>query len=113
MSTYVNSEIQMHAHKCQACEKSGKEVIWIHPDICRGKVAAHKCPECGTINWKQCRVESAKLPQVQRGAQNGVSLEVVLGYIMLAIGLALVGYGAFLYVKKRRNAALLNEGCEK
>src|SRR6266403_378325 len=102
-ATYLNSAIQMHAHKCEACEKNGKEVVWVHPDICRGKVAAHKCPECGTVNWKQCKVESAKLPQVAQHVQPAqINLETLLGYILLAVGLALIGYGAFLYVTKGR-----------
>lgn len=103
----------MHAHRCQKCAADGKETIWIHPDICRGKVAAHTCPECGTIQWKQCKVESGKLPQQARHEQPQTDFSTVLGYVVLAVGIALLVYGAFLYVKKYQNGKLLNEGCEK
>jgi len=93
---------KMHAHKCQACAANGDETIWIHPDTCRGNIAVHTCPKCGKVEWKQDAVESAKLPQVQT-AQPGVNLDVLLGYIVLAFGLALLGYGAYLYVKKVRD----------
>src|SRR5260370_941127 len=102
----VQTALQMHAHKCEACAAQGKEVIWVHPDLCRGKVAVHKCPECGTVQWKQCKVASGKLPQVAPRAQ-GVSFETTLGYVLLFVGLALLGYGMYLYIKDRRAAEVL------
>jgi len=102
MSAVLHSTIKMHTHKCEACAKQGKEVIWVHPDADRGQVAAHRCPECGTVNWKQCVVENGKLPQPQAPNKQNAALETVLGYILLFIGLALIGYGAYLYIKDRR-----------
>jgi predicted RNA-binding Zn-ribbon protein involved in translation (DUF1610 family) len=95
------SATKMHAHKCQACAKAGKEVVWIHPDTCRGNIAVHTCPECGKVEWKQDRIESGKLPQPAI-AQPGINLETVLGYIVLAVAVAAIGYAAFLYVKQYR-----------
>jgi predicted RNA-binding Zn-ribbon protein involved in translation (DUF1610 family) len=91
----------MHAHRCEVCLRGGKNTIWVHPEACRGVVASHTCPECGHVEWKQFLVEAGRLPQVTN-AQGKINFETLLGYIMLAVGLALLGYGAFLYVKKVR-----------
>lgn len=42
-----------------------------------------------------------------------MDFSTVLGYVVLAVGIALLVYGAFLYVKEYREKKLLNEGCEK
>lgn len=99
----------MHTHRCEECAKNGKEVIWIHPDGDAGHIAAHKCPECGTVNWKQCKIENAKLPKPQEriAPVHAIDLQSLLGYIMLAVGLALLGYAAYVYVKERKNKAVL------
>lgn len=95
----------MHTHRCEECAKNGKEVIWIHPNADAGQISAHTCPECGTVNWKQCKVENGKLPQPQ---QRTVPVHAIdwLGYIMLAVGLALLGYATFLYIKDYRNKSV-------
>jgi hypothetical protein len=98
----LQTTLKTHTHKCEACAKSGKEVIWVHLDADRGQVAAHKCPECGTVNWKQCVLENAKLPQPQPRNNQGTNFETVLGYVLLFVGFALLGYGAFLYIKDWR-----------
>jgi hypothetical protein len=108
----LQSAVPMHAHKCQACAAAGKEVVWIHPNTCRGNIAVHKCPACGKVEWKQDAVETGKLPNHAQQPQ-GVDLNAVLGYVLLAIGLALFGYGVFIYVKKKGGVThLFNEGGE-
>jgi len=99
----------MHTHRCEQCAKDGKEVIWIHPNADAGQISAHTCPECGTVNWKQCKVENGKLPQPQQRQNpvHAIDLQSLLGYIMLAVGLALLGYAAYVYVKERKNKAVL------
>lgn len=101
---YVQTAVKMHAHKCEACAKNGEEVIWIHPDTCRGQVHAHTCPKCGKVEWKQCRVESAKLPQVQTVQHGPSNLETMLGYIVLAVGLAMLAYSAYVFITEKRKA---------
>jgi hypothetical protein len=61
----------------------------------------HRCPQCGEIQWKKFLVEPGILPRV-RNANNQIAFDALLGYILLSIGIALVCYGAFLYVKKLR-----------
>jgi hypothetical protein len=90
----------MHAHRCEACMKSGKEVVWIHPEADFAQVAAHKCPECGTINWKQSKLDNGKLPQPQPKNEN--KWETALGYVLAFVAIALVGYAGYLYIQKRR-----------
>jgi hypothetical protein len=100
---HINTTLQMHAHRCQKCAAAGKDVIWIHPDICRGKVAAHTCPECGTVEWKQCVVETGKLPRVaQEQVQNVQRGNEVLAYVVIAIGVAALAYVGFIYFKEWR-----------
>lgn len=109
----LQSAVPMHAHKCQACATLGKEVIWIHPNTCRGNIAVHKCPQCGKVEWKQDAVETGKLPQHQQAVQQGVDFNAILGYVLVLAILAMAGYGIFLYVKKRGGIAhLFNEGGE-
>jgi hypothetical protein len=50
----------LHAHKCVACEKAGKETVWLHDNEKAGDVAAHKCPVCGSIEWRKHSVETKK-----------------------------------------------------
>ena len=102
----LNSTVKMHAHKCEECAAKGKEVIWIHPDSDRGQVAAHRCPECGALNWKQHQVENGKLPQPlpkNETVQRGVNWDMVLGYTVLLIGLALIGYGVYIYIQGKKH----------
>jgi hypothetical protein len=98
----MSETLTVHAHRCEACAVNGKLVYWVHPETCKGNVQAHTCPECGTVNWKQWLVEPGKLPQVTN-AHGKINYETLLGYIMLAVGLAILGYCAFLYVKKVRD----------
>jgi hypothetical protein len=108
------STIPMHAHRCEACAKAGKEVVWIHPEQDFGQVAAHKCPECGTVNWKVSKIDNAKLPPPLPKNQSSIDFNTVLGYVLLLILLGLAGYGVYLYVQKRGGVSvLLNEGDEK
>lgn len=100
------STVPMHAHRCEACAKSGKEVVWIHPEADFGQVSAHKCPECGTVNWKQSKIDNAKLPQ-PLPKNSGVSFDVVIGYVALFIVIALLGYGAYIYAQKVRSGKAL------
>ena len=55
------SLVEMHAHVCEACAKNGKNVMWMHAAE-KGNIDAHKCPECGTVQWKQSHVPVASLP---------------------------------------------------
>lgn len=104
MNPVLNTTVKMHAHRCEECAKNGKEVVWIHPDSDRGQIAAHKCPECGTVNWKQSNFDNGKLPQPQprNAVTEKISAETILGYAILLLGLALIGYGAYLYIQQRR-----------
>ena len=38
----------LHQHKCPHCE-----VIWEHGANCAGAKKAHRCPECGTLEWQK------------------------------------------------------------
>lgn len=96
------STVPMHAHRCEACAKNGKEVVWIHPEADFGQVSAHRCPECGTVNWKQSKLDNAKLPPPLPKNKSSVSMDTILGYTVLLIAIALLGYGAYYYVKNRK-----------
>lgn len=37
-----------HAHRCGDCG-----TIWRHSDAKRGNIAAHECPKCGELEWRQ------------------------------------------------------------
>lgn len=95
----VSAPAGVHAHRCEACAKLGKTVVWIHPDTGVGDVAAHQCPQCGAVEWKKFLVEPGVLPRNQ-GRNAEISLETLVGYIILSVGIALVCYGAFLYIRK-------------
>ena len=82
----------MHAHKCDECAKGGKEVIWYHPHYCRGIVEAHKCPECGTVNWKQCEVRTAALPKVARQHTHSDLANQISSWLSVAAGILVVAY---------------------
>lgn len=90
----------VHAHKCQACAKAGKQVFWIHSDDCKGVVQAHKCPECGTVEWKKALIEPAAVPQPPKAAQPN-QVDTILGYAVLLIAAAMLGYAAYLYYQKK------------
>jgi hypothetical protein len=107
------STVAMHAHRCEACARAGKEVVWIHPEADFGQVSAHKCPECGTVNWKQSKVDNAKLPAPLPKNVSAANFETVLGYAIAFLILALIGYGVYVYVKKKGGVKhLFNEGGE-
>jgi len=91
----------MHAHRCMACSKNGIDTVWIHGDNRAGDVAAHKCPKCGEIQWKKWMVEIGQLPRVQAQAKR--NYEALLGYLVLAVSVALLGYLAFIYVRAWRS----------
>jgi hypothetical protein len=116
-SPVLVSTLPMHAHRCEACAKAGKEVVWIHPEQDFAQLASHKCPECGTVNWKVSKMDTAKLPQPLPRNANKADFNAVLGYLILLVGLALIGYGVYLYVQKRGGIKkiagnILNEGEE-
>lgn len=94
----------IHAHRCEACAAKGKEVFWIHSDTCKGVLQAHKCPECGTVEWKKALIEPARLPQPKKQEEN-FSMDTLLGYIILIVGLAMLGYGVYLWMQKRKSLA--------
>jgi len=101
----LQSTLKMHSHRCEACAAKGKEVVWIHPEADFAQVSAHRCPECGTINWKQSAMDNAKIPQpLPRNQSN--KLDTVLGYSVLAVALILLAYLAYVYLQKSKNAAL-------
>lgn len=104
----VSANPVMHAHRCEKCAENGKQVVWIHSETDRGVVAAHKCPECGEVQWKKWLVEPARLPQSQH-VQSGVSFETILGYVLIFTAFAMLGYGMYLYVKDRRTLKVLPE----
>jgi hypothetical protein len=60
----------MHAHRCEKCNSSGIQTIWIHGDECSGKIAAHKCPKCGEIQWKKWLVPVGSLPAQKQETTN-------------------------------------------
>jgi phage FluMu protein Com len=105
-SPVLVSTVPMHAHRCEACAKAGKEVVWIHPEADFGQVSAHKCPQCGTVNWKQSKIDNAKLPPPLPKNQ-GVPVETIIGYVLLFISIVLLSYGAYIYIKDRKNVAHL------
>lgn len=93
--------VEVHAHKCQVCAKQGKNVFWIHSDDCKGIVQAHKCPECGTVEWKKALIEPARMPQKPQAPQPN-QLDTILGYVVILIAVAMIGYAAYLYVQKKK-----------
>jgi|SRR5882724_8839202 len=97
----VATPVGVHAHRCEVCAANGKQVIWVHSDNGAGDVSLHKCPQCGKIEWKKFLVEPGQLPRV-RNANNEIDFNTLLGYVLLAVGIALVCYCSFLYVKKLR-----------
>lgn len=101
------STVPMHAHRCEECAKLGKDVVWVHPEQDFGQVSAHKCPECGTVNWKQSKIDNGKIPPPLPKNESKINLDTVLGYIVLLLGLALVGYGVYQYVAERKAKKVL------
>lgn len=92
------TQIPMHAHRCMACLAKGVNTVWVHGDNLAGDVASHKCPACGEIQWKKWMVEIGQLPR-RIVPQNQKDFNTMLGYVMLAVGVAIVGYVAFLYIR--------------
>jgi len=90
--------IPMHAHRCMACLDKGVNTVWIHGDNEAGVVGAHKCPTCGEVQWKKWMVEVGQLPR-HAPPQVAKNFDAMLGYILLAVSVAIVGYIAFLYVR--------------
>lgn len=90
----------VHAHRCEACLKSGKQVYWIHSDDCKGVLQAHKCPECGAVEWRKALIEPAKMPQKPQAPQPN-KVDEILGYAVLLIAVAMLGYVAYLYYQKK------------
>jgi hypothetical protein len=98
----------IHAHVCMNCASEKKNTVWVHGDDNAGIIGTHLCPECGKVEWRKWKIEPVKAgPQqaVAEVAQAGINLDTLIGYIVLAIGLALIGYGIFLYAQK------WSEGC--
>lgn len=101
----MNTANQIHAHRCEACAAKGKQVFWIHGDTCKGVLQAHKCPECGTVEWKKALIEPGRLPQTKK-QESVFNADMLLGYIVLFAGLTLLGYGVYLYCKKKGGEAI-------
>lgn len=100
----------MHAHRCEACAARGKETVWIHSDDCVGVREAHKCPECGAFQWRKWMVEAGKLPQAaNHHSDASETINTIIGYVLLFVGLALLGYGAYQYIKDRRTIMIKGE----
>lgn len=102
----------IHAHRCKACAEKGEQVIWMHTEACKGVVAAHTCPKCGSSqkeNWQQFLVEPGKLPQ-QNAGKSTANFETILGYVILIIGIAAMAYAVYYVVQGRKhgNEALPN-----
>lgn len=104
----------VHAHRCEACQKAGKDVFWIHSDDCAmnkndspeeklRKTQAHKCPECGTVNWKKALIEPARMPQRPQAVQAN-QVDTILGYVVLLIAVAMICYAGYLYYQKKMKA---------
>lgn len=74
----------MHAHRCMECIKTGKNTVWIHDDTCAGNIAAHKCPECGEVQWKKWMVEIGKLPPREMPKPNAERDTLVMWAIVFA-----------------------------
>jgi hypothetical protein len=101
------AQVQMHAHKCMACAKQGKDVVWWHAETERGKIAQHTCPTCGNVEWKKWLVEPGSLPQYQNGhGTNTVDMYVLLGYAVFAVCIAILCYAAYFYVMQWREGKL-------
>jgi hypothetical protein len=95
---WEDTRVPMHAHRCMACAAKGVSTVWVHGDDQRGVVAAHKCPTCGEVQWKKWMVEIGQLPGHATPQKKG-NQDLVLGYIVFALGIAIMGYIAFLYVR--------------
>lgn len=94
---------EVHTHVCMHCAKQKKNTVWVHGDDNAGVIGLHTCPECGHIEWRKFIVEPGKLPQLASAKK--ANYDMLLGYIVLAVGIALLAYGAFLYVKKVRDGS--------
>lgn len=95
VSTPIEKQ-NVHAHRCEKCAASGKEVYWIHKDDCKGALQAHKCPECGTVEWRKALIEPARLPKPPEAAQaNG--FDTFLYYAVICVGFFAFGYLIFEY----------------
>lgn len=97
----------MHAHRCEACAAKGKEVVWIHPEADFNQVSSHRCPECGTVNWKQSKIDNAKLPAPL--PRNGNKLETAITWSLILIIVALFSYAGYLYWQKIKKEKMLAE----
>lgn len=100
------STLKMHAHRCEACAAKGKETVWLHPDMDRGQVAAHKCPECGTINWKQSAIDNGKLPAPLPANKASMSFDAVLGWLLIFVAIGAIGYFGYIIYKKKQVSLL-------
>lgn len=79
--------VSMHAHICTVCRDAGKQVVWVHGDDKKGDETAHKCPECGTLNWKQFLVEPHRVPAphaVQTKGAFNYALDIF--YVLVIVG---------------------------
>jgi hypothetical protein len=92
--------VAVHAHICTACHAKGKNVVWVHGDDKAGNVEAHKCPACGTINWKKFLVQPATLPQGATPQQIQTDYNRIMLAVLLLAVLCLVGYFIYLHRDK-------------
>lgn len=92
--TVVNREVEnihrVHAHRCENCAKNGMETVWLHGDEKGGDIAAHKCPQCGTVEWKKFLVRPSKLPSQVQQAASAITSETILGYVAILVGIILL-----------------------
>ena len=92
-----------HAHICEACHSKGKQVIWIHGDDLKGVEEAHKCPACGTVNWKKFMVEVGSLPNMHGGAQTQqIDLQRILFTVCFVVITIAMLYVAFIHFKDHK-----------
>jgi hypothetical protein len=86
----------MHAHRCEKCNSSGIQTIWIHGDECAGQIAAHKCPKCGEIQWKKWLVPVGSLPAQKK--DNDISLMFHFQDIFQILAIILVALACISYI---------------
>ena len=100
----METVVKQHAHRCGKCLENGKQVVWVHGDDMKGVETAHKCPECGTVNWQQFLVEPHRLPpQHQHVSPASNPVAYAIGVLLIMAGIALLAYGTFVFIKKQNS----------
>src|SRR5262249_22001052 len=97
--TNVNA---LHAHQCKACAGNGITSIWIHAEKCRGVEQAHKCPQCGALEWEKRPLPLGKLPQHHGAPNNNQKTALATAASILYWTLAIVALSVIAYEGYRR-----------